>query len=298
MKIPLLLGRAFLAGMVVSVLLPARSSADDWGHNAVAISSRTSPDYHRVRLPDGHYRTEAYVVAKGGFFGGTSKDESMERATFPYIVKTIAGPLGRQGYVPVGDEKRADLLLMIYWGSTSDLQKSLSGMPTPDFPSQLTHGATTHADSRAPAFSPRLNTTDSVASGFQLDDYAARVDQDHLTMALLGYDDLWASVEGYQGTVFAFKANDVLDEVERPRYLVALLAYDYRLMRAQKKAKLVWETRYSVDLRGHDFDKDLPAMTLRAASYFGKDSHGVLHDDIPEGHVEVGEPRTIGIVDH
>ncbi|HEY3757619.1 MAG TPA: hypothetical protein VGL42_15810 [Opitutaceae bacterium] len=277
-------------------------AADDWGHGAVAVSSRVSPDYKRERLPNGHFKTETYVVGKGGFYGSTIKDDSEDRMSFPYIVRTVAGPLRQQGYVPVNDKSRADLLLLVYWGTTNDQHQALSSMTTPGMPvgpaTNFSVAPTGRGGGASVKAGARSTSADSVSGGLMLQEYTDRMSADAQTAGILGYEDWWSSVQQYQGTVWAYKMNDMLEELERPRYLVAILAYDYRLMRAHKGPKLVWETRYSVDMRGHDFDKDLPAMTLRAAAYFGQDSGGVLHDSLPEGHVEVGVPRVIGTVDH
>jgi hypothetical protein len=37
-------------------------------------------------------------------------------------------------------------------------------------------------------------------------------------------------------------------------------------------------------------------MALYAAKYFGQDSHGLRHDPVPEGRVELGDVRNLGTV--
>jgi len=107
---------------------------------------------------------------------------------------------------------------------------------------------------------------------------------------ILGYDSWWAQTIRFQNTPFIFR-KDMIEELEDPRYFVVLMAYDFQLMSAHKKVKLVWETRYSIRGRGNAFDQQLAAMTRYAARYFGQDSGGLLHKPLPEGRVEVGEAR-------
>jgi hypothetical protein len=46
----------------------------------------------------------------------------------------------------------------------------------------------------------------------------------------------------------------------------------------------------------HDFGRDLPSMAQYASRYFGQDSHGLVHDTIPLGEVDIGEVKSLGEV--
>ena len=74
------------------------------------------------------------------------------------------------------------------------------------------------------------------------------------------------------------------------------MAYDFQLLWKQKKHKLLWETRFSIRQRHHDFDKDLPAMANYASRFFGQDTNGLIHDSIPLGHVDIGVVKSLGEV--
>ena len=74
------------------------------------------------------------------------------------------------------------------------------------------------------------------------------------------------------------------------------MAYDFQKIWKQKKRELLWETRFSIRQRGHDFDQQLTAMAQQASKYFGKDSHGLVRENLPEGRVELGELKTLGTV--
>jgi hypothetical protein len=113
---------------------------------------------------------------------------------------------------------------------------------------------------------------------------------------LMGYDSELAATQGLEGTALHYRRDELLSEIEDNRYFVVLMAYDFQLVWKEKKHKLLWVTRISIRQRGNDFGKTLPAMLRYASQYFGQDSHGLIRKPLPEGHVEVGEPRSIGIV--
>jgi len=75
-----------------------------------------------------------------------------------------------------------------------------------------------------------------------------------------------------------------------------LMAYDFQIAWKDKKHKLLWVTRMSVRQKGNDFGRALPAMTRYASQYFGQNTKGLIRRPLPEGHVEVGQPRSLGVV--
>ena len=88
---------------------------------------------------------------------------------------------------------------------------------------------------------------------------------------------------------------DLIDDVEQSRYFVVLMAYDFQMMWKDKQPKLLWVTRLSIDQRRNDFGRELPTMLKVASQYFGRDSHGLIRDVVPEGRVELGEPKPLGV---
>lgn len=93
-----------------------------------------------------------------------------------------------------------------------------------------------------------------------------------------------------------YHRDELIAEIEGNRYFVVLMAYDFQLLWKQKKHKLLWETRFSIDERRNQFDKALLVMAQNASQYFGQDSHGLSRMRIREGKVEVGEPTSLGVV--
>jgi hypothetical protein len=89
---------------------------------------------------------------------------------------------------------------------------------------------------------------------------------------------------------------DVMSAIRADRYYVILRAYDFQDLWKQKGTRLLWETRFSLSERRHDFGEELPRMAEYASQYFGQDSHGLVLKPISEGHVEVGQPQSLGPV--
>jgi hypothetical protein len=91
-----------------------------------------------------------------------------------------------------------------------------------------------------------------------------------------------------------WRRKDLFGDLRVNRYFVVLMAYDFQLMWKEKKHRLVWETRFTLLETGHDFGKELPRMAKYASRYFGRDSHGLIRDLVPEGRVEIGDVKSLG----
>jgi hypothetical protein len=85
-------------------------------------------------------------------------------------------------------------------------------------------------------------------------------------------------------------------DLQTYRYFVVLLAYDLQTFAREKKEKLLWQARFSMDEHRNQFDAQLGPMALEASEYFGQDSRGLRYGPVPEGHVEIGEVTSIGIL--
>jgi hypothetical protein len=126
----------------------------------------------------------------------------------------------------------------------------------------------------------------------------ARIDFENAKM--LGYDSF--DSEGLVGTdlgniisrtVLGRDQRDQVVEIESSRYFVVLMAYDFQLMWKEKKHKLLWETRFSINQPRNNFGKALPAMAQYASQYFGQNSNGLIRKPIREGTVEIGAPTLV-----
>jgi hypothetical protein len=258
----------------------ASSASASESDDITAVSSRTSSDYVRTRLADGSFAPETYAFARGGEWKGAKQDASMDKVPFLDIAHPIARALASQDYIPSRDPNATKLLIMVYWGTTH----------APEEASNSAEYENLQADQG------NLSSRDSEMAGVVAEN-RMRYEDDVLNARMLGYDSWWAAAQGdTRGTALENDRQELMSEIEEDRYFVVLMAYDFQLLWKDKQRKLLWEARFSIPQRGHNFDEDLPAMAQYASLYFGQDSHGLIHKEIPLGHVEIGDLKSLGAV--
>jgi hypothetical protein len=269
-----------------------------------AVSSRVSPEYVREKLQDGSFKAESYAFAKGGYWSGPLADKAIDRMDFMEVARTMAVPLKKEGYISATDPKTTKLLIMVYWGTTFAPEHE-SDSPTYQ-----------HLADANSVMGRRPNSQQTEISG-KAKDLEGDPDFDAVTVAIaavqaenrmrdltnrrnammLGYDSWWEAVfDAPNGSALEMRKRDMLDELESNRYFVVLMAYDFQLLWKERKHRLLWETRFSIDEHHNAFDKQLAAMALDASKYFGRDSKGLTHELLPEGHVDIGKVRNLGAV--
>jgi hypothetical protein len=263
-----------LAPLAVVLLFGLRALAEPTPSGEItAISSRVYSGYSRTMLPDGAIRPEHYGLAVGGDVSWLTSgleestpppvnDSTIDKVNFAAISRMIQGPLESQKYIPTSEPRDADLLIVVFWGRSVG-----SG-----------------------AFSQS-------GSGLSLG-----IDQDLVDLQnarLMGFDSTHLFDQGFSdpSNMMANIRRQVhsrdLAAVKEDRYFVILRAFDFQAAWKQKQIRLLWETRFSVSQRGHDFRKDLPGMAMTASQFFGHDTHGLVEKPIPEGRVEIGVPQSL-----
>jgi hypothetical protein len=292
---------AFLGA--IGLLGPNLAAADD----TIAVSSKTSNDYTRARLPNGTFSPEYYTFGKGGVLSGQTRDPAIEKLNFLDIARTIAIPLERENYLPSKDPKTTKLLIMVYVGRTgiggnpsdstgyANLNNAESNLDAINSSKGGDSGGGAGSVLINPDSADRASANDEVttAMGMVKMENNLRNKQDIQTVSLLGYDSWWEQTQRQEGTPFEGGREDLIREVEEGRYFVVLMAYDFQLMWKEKKPKLLWEARFSVREHG-DFAKQLAGLTAAASKYFGRSSDGLIHGDVPAGDVEIGAVKSMG----
>lgn len=262
-----------------------RTSTGHLGGAALtAVFSSASKDYARRRNSDGTFQPETYLFGRGGNLGGPRVDETMDKLSMDDVSQVIAGALAAQNYVPSDDPAKTNLLIVVFWGVTltpSDVMPN--GTRPSDTLTERAGGSSTTAVGR----------TNSAAA-----DSLARKDLlENADIFARGESSVGAHIDEQNARILGYPLTTTLmDEVEIDRYYVVLLAYDYQAARRFGVHKLLWETRFSISEPGNDFEKAFPMMASIAAKYFGQESHGLVHHDLGEGRVEVGEPKSLGPV--
>jgi hypothetical protein len=267
-----------------------------------AISARASKDYVRARLPNGAYQQESYAFGDGGFDNGSIKDVSIDSLRFNDIAHVIAKPLANENYVPARDPNATKLLIMVYWGLTE--------VPPPVSDSV----AYTNFSEAEQNYSEALNEAKGLPPGEREFILAGAEEQVSAAMSQISSENRQRDVINYKnGQLLGFgpdvihegpyltgplkvRRDDLVAEIEDRRYFVVLMAYDFQMAWKLKKHKLLWETRFSIRQRSHQFDADLAGMAKSASKFFGQDSNGLVRGQLPEGHVEVGNLKSLGDV--
>jgi hypothetical protein len=235
------------------------------------------------------------------------KDASIDDMTFLNVAHTVAYPLASQNYIPSKDAKTTKLLIMVYWGTTHAPEHANESEAYDNL--QIAQGVVNSVrslTSQGPVkgtastpYTPGSPQEDELTTAIAAvaAENRMRETEDIVNVKMLGYDSWWEQTEGdHRGTAFEQERQDLINEIEENRYFVVLLAYDFQLLWKDKKNKLLWETRFSIRQRHHEFDKDLPKMAQFASQYFGQDSDGLVHKAIPLGHVDIGEVKSLGTI--
>ncbi|MGA2015393.1 MAG: hypothetical protein ABSH26_00445 [Opitutaceae bacterium] len=277
------------------------------GDEVAAVSSRVSSDYSRPRLADGSFAPEAYVFAQGGAWKGARQDPTIDKLGFLDVAHMIAVPLAEQNYVPARDPRTTRLLIMVYWGTTRGPENSNVSAEFANLEAAEAGLSAKQMDAGPPptrrgagSIRPHKPAEEEASSNAQAAVEAEdrmREQDDFINVKMLGYDSWWeASAGDRRGTALERDRQDLLSEIEQDRYFVVLMAYDFQLLYNERKHKLLWETRFSMRQQNHEFDKDLAAMARYASQYFGQDSHGLVHKEIPLGRVDIGDVKSLGEV--
>jgi hypothetical protein len=272
---PLRIGALLLLCKGAALALPPFTSAFDLGDTTTAVFAGVSDDYARNRLPDGTYKAENYAFGDGGYFGSPSRDATIDNESFMSIARTMARPLADRSFIPTRDPKKANLLIMLYWGVTSGTLDPSS--------ENFMYGRLDRP--KGVSWSTELLGPVSFQGGLV----------DLQNAMILGYAGEIAQTHPWLGVIHNVKRDDLIDDVEHNRYFVVMMAYDFQMMWREKRHKLLWETRFSIREQGNDFAKLLPAMATCASAFFGQDSHGLIRRAIPEGNVEIGVPKTLAM---
>jgi hypothetical protein len=277
------------------------------GEETVAVSAKVSNGYTRTKLPDGSFKVETYAFGKGDDWDSARVDASTDKLDFMTVATTVAGPLRSRNYVPTRDAKTTNLLIMVYWGTTRAPEHASNTVATTaihdaDRMQDQAQMALNHASTPSDVKNAKIQAASAAArmrdAAEQLEvEQQQRENIDAKTVALLGYDSWWLDTESASGGgERAFRKQDMLNEIEEDRYFVVLMAYDFQEMAKKKKPKLLWEAHISIREHSNQFDKRLEAMVTEASRYFGSDSKGLDHFELPEGKVEVGEIKSLGVI--
>jgi hypothetical protein len=288
---------------ICAALLAASPAALAWGAGNVAVNAGADSNYVLHKFGGHGAKAESYVLAQGNSFFGMTRDPSVERAQFTDIARTLAPDLAIDHYYPARDTRNADLLIVVHWGQTfvDHFQKKQAMF-------DAVSGSAGHV---SPSNEPGVSRAAFTDSGFVSQDVEAEgagVGSPGANAKLLGYDSElkkaqyqalgmpWGASKGASQVSEDVFGEDIFNDMER--YFVILEAYDLNSIKGGRtgvKPKLLWSVHYSITALGYNFTTALPAMSKVAGNFFGRQTNGLLLNagKVPEGRVELGEPRTV-----
>ena len=268
------------------------------GGQLTAVYSRASNDYVRVQNPDGSFLPETYVLKEGGSMGGPRVDATIDTLSFEDVSKVVVASLAGQNYVASGDSAAPKLLIVVHWGVTAspndvNPRSNRGSARLNDLAQRAEEAAneTTQPGEKAAERARQQSYMEQAQSMAHLEaGQDAHIDAKNAN--ILGYTD-----EIDRDSSSNPNLGTLEEEIEQDRYYVVLLAYDYAFA-AQNHGehRLLWETRFSIPEPGNDFEKSFPKMASVAARYLGQNTHGLIHHNLAEGHVDVGESKSLGTV--
>jgi hypothetical protein len=276
-----------LAPAILLTAGPLRAADDP-----VAVFSEVFNGYQRTQLPDKSFKPEYYAFGEGGCWTRPVQDAKLEEMTFLRVAQAVAAPLARLNYRPARNAAEAELMILVFWGST---QGSRGHDPTGSadrFASASSaYNATKSANQAPPAGSPAEPANAAAESAYdnalwqmQLAN-DARDQLDSRNARILGYSE---ALERARAVAHMSFAHDIIDEISDNRYYVVLQAYDAKTAVKEKKLKPLWTARISMRESDADFAQALEQMLRRATRYLGQDSKGLHREVTQETSVRLG----------
>jgi hypothetical protein len=251
-----------VAGLTLLAAPAALASSDLEG--ITAVSSKVFSGYARVRLPDGTLKPETYTLGNGGFIAsGSAGGETPGAQRDPTI--------DAMGFDSIARDMEAPLAAQGYvvtqdLGSTSLLIMVFWG---------------------------------TTVGGFSEHKGKFRDLLDLKNAQLLGFDSEGTFGPGFGNNIHSNIQKQVhsqmMTALEVNRYFVILRAFDFQSSK-QKKTKLLWETRFSINQHHNAFDVALPLMAQYASQCFGQDTKGLVLTQVADGRVILGDVKSLGEV--
>ncbi len=275
-----------------------------------ALFAKVSNGYVRQKLPNGSFKHEYYALSNGGYTPGLGRDGTIDAVPFSTIGVMLIKLLAKQHYYLAQNSKSAELLLVVSWGKTIPLSDGVTrNAQTNVFTAmnQIKLAKGTGSSNVGFVREPTGAADPGVLSAAQSEMEGAVMEMQLFNSMREKADESNARLLGYMqeinernnqtrfagaGTAF----NDLIEDIESERYYVIVAAYDFRAATQEKKQKLLWTTRISIQAQHNKFDEALAAMLATASHKFGQESGGLIRRYQTGYKVEYGELKNMGIV--
>lgn len=298
--------------LALVVAAPLGAARDDV--ITTSVFAKKAPDYKRQRGAPEYFR-----LVNGGRLRGTTRDETMGTVKFDQLAKAVVAHLAQQNFRPADDANPTQLLVFVHWGRTLPFSETAYGTARDQLMATIQQHQTMPGDVAIGA-GQAINADGTVTTGSLLAPDLKKAEEERLgdevsagltTMQLfnqqreeantwnarlLGYIDEINRQNGpnrWAGGGSSY--DDLVADIEEPRYYVILTAYDVAQTNREGRPKLQWVTRISIRAQGNRFDDKVVAMLAAGARYYGRDSGKLIrrYERIPR--VEIGEATVVGI---
>jgi hypothetical protein len=259
----------------------------------VVVSAEAIPQYHPPKSATGKVVPQTYSFTEGKHFGANLEDKSDNDATFRSVIEALAPAMAKQAYVPPAKGTPADLLVVVHWGTTQvytdpnrDLQVEQMNAALDEYRNGA-DAAGNNDPGRINQIAGDINSGASLQQSFM-----------DRNAELLGFKR--SLRKRVQRVLPSEEEITMRHETNEERYFIILMAYDYDLLRKQKKQHLLWTTHMSVRAAGTNFRIALPQLSIAASPFFGRDFDDPVHiqTNEKEGRVELGEPKVVPDAPH
>ncbi len=252
----------------------------------VIVDSEASESYQKIQAERAPGDIETIHFMEGQYFGGISKDKSLERVTFQEIVEGLAPNLAKQNYLPGDDVRTGDLLLVVHYGvaAVDTPWDELMGITSQE-EEEMLYGSTTSSASYE---------TGGVELGVDVN-YDSRPSTPFpgagSNAALLGFER-----QLNKRNLTRIEEFDLRTDLEDDRYFIIVMAYDCQKLLNESELLLQWSTRFSVRSPGTNFEEAHFALSRAGAPYFGKHLDDLGREKVPFGRdveVDIGDLEVV-----
>jgi len=268
-----------------AVFILATGSLSQFAANQVVISAKAHEDFSISHQQKESGEPTTYAFMKGRFHGGNRADPIMDDFPFEEVILEIATHLQKQNFKPVPDAKKAELVIVVHYGVTSQQssQEELLG-----YTSLEDQGISPEAVNSGSGGGVNLDALNSIQD-MQFEMNAAITNEESYQGSTFYTSRLLGMEKAFVGTASPREELELKNMLNERRYFIVLMAYDLPLLK-EGQIHLHWTTRYSIRAIGQNFEQAIKDLNLVAGNYFGKNMGNLVMKRVTDkSRVDLGD---------
>lgn len=251
----------------------------------IIIKAEATQEYTKAAAKRGPENPLTYHLVKGYFYPGNIADSSLQRVDFMEIARNLAMHLANQNFFPGKESDKNDLMIIVHWGVTAVEEDitDLWGIHSMDEYEEL-YGLGDSSDEGVARKLELYGPTDVPDWGL-----ADR----RKNSGMLGFEETLQSSNSLPQDQYELES-----ALNRERYFLVVMAYDYQKYRKDKEMDLQWITRFSMKATGNNFENAYKELTFAASDYFGKNMKGLQKKRTEDtSKVDIGDIEVLDTVE-